>query len=75
MLFAFCMKRRAGASETVAVESVRHLCEAAEQVTSGAVRVIHKDGRFLTVGGDDLALEDQADVVVFEVRLRMSLHI
>ncbi|KAI8466876.1 MAG: hypothetical protein J3K34DRAFT_460671 [Monoraphidium minutum] len=54
----------AGATEVVAVESVRHLCEAAEVATAlSGVRVVHKDARFL----DSNDLAEPADVLVFEV--------
>jgi hypothetical protein len=62
---------RAGAAQAVAVESVRHLCEAAETATAlSNVRVVHKDARYVELcapgkpGGD---LDEQADVIVFEV--------
>lgn len=62
---------RAGATEAIAVESVRHLCEAAEEATAlDGVRVVHKDARFLELPSrarGPCDLEGPADVVVFEV--------
>lgn len=70
-----CVLCRAGASTITAVESVRHLAETAISIVSlnglsQKIDVIHKDGRYLTVGGQQATsdLPRRADLLAFEVR-------
>lgn len=70
---------RGGAESVTAVESVRHLAETASAVVAlngylSSIHVVHKDGRYLTVGEpnamNDCDMAHPADLLAFEVSCR-----